>query len=208
MLAVVVLVGACSDDAPGGLGPTGATNNADAATNGSTGVGGGSSNSSSSSSVGSGAGTPADLGGTFQIIKEGGLAQTFDYRLDDGELAFCKYYPDMGDYLWVRLAEDAASGGDQGPHLDIDVCGYEGTGAVTAMDPYGGGCTGAAGWDVWWHELQFSSFVNTADADPCTLQLNVVGDVLYGSFECVPLILGDEQLELRNGEFACQVEEL
>ena len=212
IVAAVVLVCACSDDAPGGLAPQvgSSTMSTGAMTSSSAGVGGGGGSSSTggstSSSTGSGAGTPAALGGTFEIIKEG-VKQTFDYREDDGELVFCKHYPELGNYLWVRLAEDAESGGDLGPHLDIDICAYDGSGTFTAKDPYGGDCVGPAEWDVWWHEVQFSSFVSTDDAEPCNMQLNLSGSVLYGTFECVPLIQGTDQIELRQGTFACHVEE-
>ncbi|MBN4050235.1 hypothetical protein JYT28_00605 [Desulfobulbus sp. AH-315-M07] len=210
ILAAVVLVSACSDESPAGIAPSAGavTSGAGTTTSSSSGVGGGGGSggsSSSSSSAGVGGGTPDNLGGTFQIIKEG-VTQTFDYRLDAGELIYCKHYTELGNLLKVRLAEDFASEGDSGPHLDIQVCAYDGSGTVPVRDPYGGGCTAVAGWDVWWHEIQFSSWVNTVNATPCTLELSLANSgVLSGSFECVPLTKGNDVLELRNGSFSCQV---
>ena len=74
------------------------------------------------------------------------------------------------------------------------------------MDPAGGGCMGRPGWDVWWHEQQFVSYVNEPDSDPCTLTLNQSGDVLYGTFECAPLSMGPDDIEVRNGSFSCEIE--
>lgn len=114
-------------------------------------------------------------------------------------LIFAELYSDNS--MWIRIAEEKEAKGENGPHLDIDLCGYQGSGKYSAIDPQLRPCK-ESGWDLWWHG-KTKIFLNTANADACELQLTVHGDTIAGRFECREMIefKGTSLIGIKEGSF-------
>lgn len=102
---------------------------------------------------------------------------------DSLNLIFAKQY---GSELWIRLAEQQTNNGENGPHIDIDICNYKGTGTYDPMDPRVRPCGKDPVWDIWWHDGD-KVYANQANSSPCQLKLKTDGDWLEGWFECACL---------------------
>ncbi len=140
--------------------------------------------------------------GAFTIL-EGASKKDFAWSPGAGQLVFCKKQSDGP--LWIRFAEQTASDGENGPHVDIDVCGSA-SGDYAPMDGSSGGCSGAKTFDVWWHPNGTSAYTNRADASPCKLTLTASGSALAGTFACTPLVSeGGAKVSIAAGSFRCTV---
>lgn len=121
-------------------------------------------------------------------------------------LIFCRRQAGWAD-LWIRFAEQRANNGNNGPHLDIDLCALGDGGSFVPMDPQAASCAGGKTWGVWWHEST-DTFVNRATSQPCSLEITRQGDRLSGSFQCHGLgeLGGGRALDVLNGTFECSLE--
>jgi hypothetical protein len=132
-----------------------------------------------------------------------GYDQTVSYDNASGSLIFCR---PNGTRWWVRLVAQSAGNGGSGPHVDIDLCNYSGSGVFAPMDP-NAGCGGGMTWDIYWHDSSQGNFVNQATSSPCTLALTLMGASLDGVFSCRSLVElgGTRTLDVLNGTFHCTV---
>lgn len=107
--------------------------------------------------------------------------------------------------LWIRLAEQTAANGENGPHVDLDVCNHTGGGTFSAQDPRMGSCAGGKTFDIFWHPGDGSSFANQLAANGCMLQLTQNGTRLTGTFQCRGLAEqgGARTVDVTNGSFEC-----
>lgn len=122
-------------------------------------------------------------------------------------LVFCRRQGGFAD-LWVRFAEQAAGNGENGPHLDIDVCNPGDGGTFTAMDPQAAACAGGQTFDIWWHG-QSAVFVNTVASPSCSLTMMRTGTRLSGTFSCLGMAEfggGNRSIDVLDGSFECTEE--
>lgn len=107
--------------------------------------------------------------------------------------------------LWIRLGRDAAANGDNGPHLDLDLCNHAGGGAFGAHDPQLASCGGSKTFDLFWHPGDGAVFSNRAAAGGCTLQVTASGERLSGTFQCTGLEErnSSRRVDVLNGSFQC-----
>lgn len=173
----------------------------------------------------------------LELRDSDGRERSFDWSTASN-LVSCRHYaePERGDYLWIRLAETPAEGGDAGVRLDIDVCrlGAVDAGALARMPAgqHGSHCATEPGFAIWWHERDSAFNSGPVDPDPdathgegCQLELEHAGDGLVrGRFACAPLRAADtegeagpeaspeptkrtgRELTLAAGSFTCAVE--
>ena len=139
---------------------------------------------------------------SFALAGAGYNNQGFGYSNSSGNLIFCR---PNGALWWVRLAATMAGNGDAGPHIDIDLCNYNGSGVFAPMAP-GAGCGAGRTWDIFWHDGP-AAFVNQATSAPCQLALTLTGSTLEGVFSCRGLqeIGGNRNLDVVDGMFRCTV---
>lgn len=121
-------------------------------------------------------------------------------------LVFCRRGAGWAD-LWIRFAEQAAGNGENGPHLDIDLCNPGDGGAFTPMDPQAASCGGGKTWDIWWHGGG-DTFFNAPNPQSCSLSLMRDGNLLTGAFSCRGLVElgGGRTLDVLDGSFRCSEE--
>lgn len=122
-------------------------------------------------------------------------------------LVFCRRQGSFAD-LWIRFAEEAAGNGENGPHLDIDVCNPGDGGTFAAMDPQSATCGGGQTFDIWWHG-ESAVFVNTVASPSCSLTLMRAGTRLSGTFSCLGMAEfggGNASLDVLDGSFECTEE--
>ncbi|HSL85141.1 MAG TPA: hypothetical protein VLF66_20395 [Thermoanaerobaculia bacterium] len=138
---------------------------------------------------------------SFRLVGAG-YDETVSYGGGTG-LVFCRRAGGFAD-LWLRFAEESAANGENGPHLDIDLCNPGGGGTFDPMDAQAGVCPGGQTWDVWWHS-DGDTFVNPAMAPGCTLTLTRSGSELSGTFSCRGMVElgGAGRLDLLDGTFRC-----
>jgi hypothetical protein len=110
--------------------------------------------------------------------------------------------------LWIRLAEQRAANGENGPHVDIDLCRLEAGGVFAPMDPRAAQCGGGKTWDIWWHDGAGGVYTNTASAASCTFTVTVTGSQLEGGFACRDLVEDDgvRRVDVVDGTFRCPLE--
>jgi len=111
--------------------------------------------------------------------------------------------------LWIRLAESATGNGEDGPHIDIDLCNMTGSATFTPMNPRGQPCPGGLTWGIWWHDGPTVAYANRSGSSPCELALTVDDGVLAGTFECGGLVNqdGTGSLDILDGSFQCVMDE-
>lgn len=119
---------------------------------------------------------------------------------------FCSRAAGWAD-LWVRMAEQRAADGENGPHIDLDLCNDSGGGAFSPMDPRAARCGAGKSWDIWWHDGSGGVYANTPQASDCALALSVNGNQLEGTFHCRGLIEdgGARTVDVLDGFFRCTV---
>lgn len=107
--------------------------------------------------------------------------------------------------LWIRLAEQASANGENGPHIDIDVCNHSGGGTFSSQDPRLASCGGGKTFDIFWHAGDGSSFANQPTGGGCVLQFMQNGTRLGGTFQCRGLAEqgGTRTVDVLNGSFEC-----
>lgn len=107
--------------------------------------------------------------------------------------------------LWIRLAEQATANGENGPHIDLDLCNHSGGGTFTPQDPSLGSCAGGKTFDLFWHAEDGSTFANQPVAGNCMLQFTQNGIRLTGTFACRGLAErgGTRTVDVSNGVFEC-----
>lgn len=134
---------------------------------------------------------------SFQISGESD-EQTLSFNSTEN-LIFCQLF--QNNEMWIRLARDQDATGENGPHIDIDLCDYSGSGTYSPINPQSRPCT-KSGWDIWWHN-EGEIYFNQADSNPCNLVLTQSGDTLRGVFNCDDVILkgGESLINIRNGKF-------
>jgi len=122
-----------------------------------------------------------------------------------GNLVQCQFFPNYGNYLWVRLAVQTASDGNYDTHVDIDICNYGGTGTHAEHNPMGQQCNGPT-FGFWWHPTPNLSWVNAQTG--CTLELTDNGSDLTGTISSCPLTQqpGTAPGEVTDLTFRCVVE--
>jgi hypothetical protein len=143
--------------------------------------------------------------GTFRLTGSGYANRKFTYTASSGNLVFCR--PQNQRLIWIRLARDTQADGENGPHLDIDVCNYSGGGTFApGSAPLNGSCSLGKQWDVFWHDGP-NVFVNQESSAPCQLDMSQNGDVLQGTFRCSGMrrFQGDDLLDLTSGSFRCTI---
>lgn len=122
-------------------------------------------------------------------------------------LVFCRTGAAAGFAdLWIRFAEQPAADGENGPHLDLDLCSAGDGGSFVPRDPMDTSCAGEGKtFDVWWHGPGGDTFVNQPGAAGCSVQLTRAGGSLSGVFECRGMeeIGGPGSLDLLGGSFEC-----
>ena len=140
--------------------------------------------------------------GNFRVS---GAGQNQSYSFTNGgNTVFCSRNAGWAS-LWIRLAEQASANGQNGPHIDIDLCNHAGGGNFAPKDPMSTSCGGAKTWDIWWHAPDGSVFINSATATNCTLRIDQNGTQLNGMFECRGMIEdgGSRTLDVLDGSFDC-----
>lgn len=105
--------------------------------------------------------------------------------------------------LWIRLARDTTANGENGPHLDLDLCNHGGGGVFSSQDPRLASCGGAKTFDIFWHPGEGSTYANTGGG--CTLEITSNGSRLRGTFACRGLVERDGRrtVDVANGSFEC-----
>lgn len=151
--------------------------------------------------------TPAFGSASFEVV---GAGQDEAVRYDDAmNLVFCRTGAGAGwADLWIRFAEQKAADGENGPHLDIDVCSPDAGGSFSPQDPMEASCDGDPTFDIWWHGAGGETFVNRAGAPSCTLQLSRSGTTLSGFFDCrgMERVGGASAVDVLGGSFECAEE--
>jgi hypothetical protein len=106
--------------------------------------------------------------------------------------------------LFIRFAEQVAGNGENGPHLDIDLCNLGDGGTFAARDPQVPSCGDGQTWGVFWHDAG-ATFLNQADAPSCSFVLTRSGSTLSGTFSCPDLVElgGNRTLDVLAGSFQC-----
>ena len=145
---------------------------------------------------------PGIARGSF-LVSGAGQNQTYSFS-NGANTVFCSRNAGWAS-LWIRLAEQATANGENGPHIDIDLCNHSGGGSFSPKDPMSTSCGGAKTWDIWWHAADGSVFINTATASSCALRVDQNGSQLSGTFECRGLIEdgGSRTLDILDGSFDC-----
>lgn len=107
--------------------------------------------------------------------------------------------------LWIRLAEQTAANGENGPHIDIDVCNHSGGGTFVSQAPQLASCGGAKTFDFFWHPGDGSTFANQPVGSGCMLQFTQNGTRLSGTFQCHGLAeqTGTRTIDILDGSFEC-----
>lgn len=128
---------------------------------------------------------------------------TYTYTGEDN-LIFCYLYEN--NEAWIRIAKDRTNDGENSPHLDIDICGFNGTGTYEIMSPHDRPCGDGSKWDVWWHDDE-KVFVNQRESTPCKLVLTVKGERIAGKFSCADLkeFKGEQMIQLLGGSFETKI---
>jgi len=141
---------------------------------------------------------------SFTVAGPGTSNQPVGYSNDSGNLIFCR---PNGVRWWVRLAAQRAADGEGGPHIDIDLCNYTGSGSYSPMD-FRASCPGVMAWDIFWHDGSGNAFVSQATSSPCQLGLTLNGRTLDGTFSCRGLLEngGTRTLDVLSGMFRCTIE--
>jgi len=152
-----------------------------------------------------------------EVVAPGGPSAAFrlagagyDERVqyvDGPNLIFCRTDAGFAD-LWIRLAQDTTADGEDGPHIDIDVCNYEGGGRFKPLDPANPSCGSAKTWDVFWHDGEGGVFLSQAGLARCELTLSDEPGSLEGAFACTGMVEMPEgrTLDLSGGLFRCNPE--
>ncbi len=150
---------------------------------------------------------PAFGSARFDVV---GAGQDDTVAYDDAtNLVFCRTGTAAGwADLWIRFAEQKAADGENGPHLDLDVCAPGDGGSFAPKDPMEASCDGDPTFDVWWHGADGETFVNTAGAPSCTLQLSRSGTTISGFFDCRDMarVGGAGSVDVLGGSFECAEE--
>ena len=134
-----------------------------------------------------------------------GYDKTVTYT-EERNLVFCRRSGET--MLWVRLGEQRADDGEQGPHIDIDLCNVSGHATFAAMNARGRPCPGGLTWGIWWHDGPGRVYANRADSSPCELVLEVRDGTLAGPFGCRGLATqgGGPTLDILDGSFLCDLD--
>lgn len=134
-----------------------------------------------------------------------GYEETVSYT-ESVNLIFCRR---PGKMVWVRLAAEKREDGEEGPHLDLDLCNMTGSGTFAPMEARGQPCPGGTTWGIWWHDGPNTVYANTAASSPCVLTLTANGNELQGTFACQGLVNDDgtSRLDVLNGSFRCTMEQ-
>ena len=138
---------------------------------------------------------------SFRVV---GAGQDGDFSYTGGpNLVFCRRQGSFAD-LWIRFAEQAAGNGENGPHLDLDVCNPGDGGSFSAMDPQTAACGGGQTFDIWWHG-ESAIFVNTVTSPSCSLTVMRDGTRLSGTFGCRDMgeFGGNRSVDVLDGSFEC-----
>ena len=144
---------------------------------------------------------------TFRLLGAG-YDETVSYG--GANLILCTRNAGFAD-LFVRFAEQRAGNGDNGPRIDIDICGYDQGGSFVAMDPRAASCSGSRTFAMFWHDEGNVDYSNNVQSSPCQLDLTLSTDgrTLNGQFVCAGLVDFDgsaQTLDVLDGSFQCQVE--
>lgn len=146
---------------------------------------------------------PAGTAGAFALVADGERTDIVWEEAADN-LVFCRIYD--GTEAWIRLAAEATADGENVPHLDIDVCAWDGTGAYEPQSASVGRCSGARTFDITWVGEQNATWANAASSTDCTLELTSSGEQVEGSFSCrglAPVGEAEGTVDVRNGRFRC-----
>lgn len=141
---------------------------------------------------------------SFEVV---GAGQDSAISYGGSNLVFCRTAAGWAD-LWIRFAEQTAADGENGPHLDIDVCNLGDGGAFGPKDPSSTSCTGAMTFDIWWHGAGGAIYFNRAMAPNCGLDVTRNGNTLTGTFDCEAMVEfggGGEEIDVLVGSFQCSV---
>lgn len=126
--------------------------------------------------------------------------------IDGANRVFCTTDAGFAD-LWIRLAAEKTADGENGPHLDLDLCNYQGGGSFRPHDAANPSCGTTRTFDVFWHDPSGEVFVNAPSAPACELILNDDGDTLEGTFTCARLTSsGGATVDVLGGAFHCKVD--
>ena len=104
---------------------------------------------------------------------------------------------------WIRFASSRENEGNDGPHLDIDVCALSDGGSFRPMNARAQPCPGGKTWGVWWHESATQAFATHVNSSPCQLEVVVEPTRLRGTFACHGLSNNDnsQRIDLLDGRF-------
>ena len=140
--------------------------------------------------------------GEFTVVSGSGRTEVA-YQTP-ANLVFCQRTSTR--MTWIRLAELTAADGQEGPHLDIDLCNVSESESFTAMPARETPCPGGPTWALWWHDRDGNAFANGPGSADCTLTLTVHETGLSGSFSCRGLLdaEGEASVDVLNGSFQCE----
>jgi hypothetical protein len=166
---------------------------------------------------GGGGGSPAtptqrDDGRASFALQGAGLDGTKSYSNAGGNLIFCRREDPFPDTIWIRLAEQRAGDGEQGPHIDIDLCNFSGTSTYGTVHAVGGprACNQGQTFAIWWHDSPSNVFVSRPTSTGCSVSVTRTGNTIEGSFACQDLTpftgSGSPTLDVASGSFRCSLQ--
>jgi hypothetical protein len=147
--------------------------------------------------------TPPMVDRSFASFRLEGAGYDDELSFANGpNLVFCRRSGTFAD-LWIRFAEQPGANGENGPHMDIDVCNPAG-GTYQPMDPQSATCAGGRTFDMFWHG-DGTVFVNPTLSMSCSLDLVRNGSELSGNFRCRGMgeLGGGGTLDVLAGRFRC-----
>ena len=131
-------------------------------------------------------------------ISGDGYSNTIAYNSNEN-LIFIQLF--QNNEMWIRLAEEKEENGENGSHIDIDICNYLGSGNYSPIDAQVRPCT-ESGWDIWLHDND-KVYFNQKNSSPCNLVVTQNADTLVGVFNCdnIKLKDGEGLVNITDGEF-------
>lgn len=151
---------------------------------------------------------PVDESRASFALAGAGRNETKSYSGAAGNLVFCRRESPLPNTIWVRLAEQRNADGEQGPHIDIDLCNFTGSGTYDAIHDTSGPrtCNQGQTFAIWWHEGS-DVFVSKAGATACSVTVTRSAEAIDGTFQCdglTPFAGGSNPaLDVNAGSFHC-----
>jgi hypothetical protein len=150
---------------------------------------------------------PEDDSFAYFTLRRAGKDTTISYASGSG-LIFCREETAGANYLWIRLAAEAAANGSSGPHLDLDLCNFGGASSYSVPHDVRSRplCGQGATWAMWWHGSPSVFHVSRPSSSPCEIAVTTSDRRLHGAFQCRGLTRdsGTDTVDVLSGSFRCR----